>query len=121
MLARLEKNCGRNVIDKTGAVEDEIEEVHMPILAWARKFIPFVPIIYHRADKKSGLKKGVHDLTVFYKRHAICIEGKSKNGKLRPEQLVWKLAMETQGFTVHVITNPADFFELIRKIDTGEL
>lgn len=117
MLARLEKNSGRAVIEKTGAVENEIDEVHEPILAWARSFIPFVPVIYHRPDKKSGLRRGVNDLTVLYKKHTLLIEGKSKKGKIRPEQLVWALACENQGFKVHVITSPEEFFKLIAEID----
>lgn len=118
MLARTEGNRIRDGIEMPeNPAQDEIEEIHIPILEWARKQIPFVPVIYHRPDKKSGLKKGVHDLTVFYKAHAICGEGKTEHGKLRTEQLAWILAMEKQGFKVQIWRSSEQFFEIIRQID----
>lgn len=119
MLSRTEGNRIRNGIENPeNPAQDEIEEIHRPILEWARKQIPFIPVIYHRPDKKSGLKKGVHDLTVFYKSHAICIEGKTERGKLRTDQLAWILAMEKQGFKVEVLRSAERFFDIIKWIDS---
>jgi len=119
MLTRTEGNRLREGPSHHTPAEKEIAEIHEPILAWARSFIPFVPVIYHRPDKKSGLFKGTHDLTIFYKGHAICGEGKTRTGKRSTDQLGWALAMERQGFKVAVWRSPEEFFDIIRQIDAS--
>jgi hypothetical protein len=114
MLCRTEKNRGRDTPSANTPAEKEIEEIHEPILKWAREQVPFVPVIYHRPDIKSGLKRGVNDLTVFFRGEVFLLEGKSRTGKLSTEQIAWIIACGKQGFKVHVIHSAQDFFDMIK-------
>lgn len=98
------------------ACEDEIAGVHEPIIKWCISQYPQVPYIHSRPDKRSTIGLGVPDLTLFYRGHAILIEGKSKTGKLSPDQLAWKVLAGLQGFEVHVIRSYDGFLSLIDTI-----
>jgi len=69
---------------------------------------------YSRMDLPTTRPKGAPDIYIFADRKRLFIvEAKSKTGKLRPEQLGVKLALEKLGHTVNVISSFSQFIELI--------
>lgn len=93
-------------------VEHE-KDLHNAITAWCRNQHPIVPCLEARMDKRSTIGVGIHDITIWYRGQVLCLELKSKHGKLTREQAGWKLLMELQGFQVHVITSMSQFETLI--------
>jgi len=93
------------------AVEDEVSELHEPILKWCRE--NHVAFIYSRSDKKATINKGAPDFTICWKGKVIFIECKSKTGKFRPEQIAWRLGAESAGIPVHAVRSMGEFYETL--------
>lgn len=69
---------------------------------------------YSRPDLPTTRTKGSPDLFIFRDGgKLLVIECKSKNGKLRPEQLGVKLMLEKLGHTVHVVRSFEQFMLLL--------
>lgn len=71
---------------------------------------------YIRANPvtRSTIKKGAQDFTIFASRgRTFCIECKSKDGKLDPDQRIWAKEMEMLGHTVHLIRSYGEFLTLV--------
>lgn len=99
------------------AAELEIEGLHEPLMKWCREQVPAVPFIRSRSDQPSTIGEGVHDFTLFYRKHTICIEWKSRTGKPKIKQLAWRMLMEAQGFTVHEWRSMNQFYEFIKTLE----
>jgi len=112
MLAKLDKNSLREPPAADDAVSEEIP-LHYEIIKWCRAQYPQVPYIHARTDKRSGIAKGACDFTIFWKGKALCLELKSRTGKLSPDQVVWKLLMERQGFPVVCVRSLTEFLALV--------
>lgn len=71
--------------------------------------------LHSRTDQKSTVAVGSHDFTVFLpgSKH-LCIECKSKSGKLSSYQLGWAHEMRTLGHEVHVVYSLDQFLELTK-------
>ena len=112
MLTRLEGSKAREP-KPHDAVEHEISGLHEPIIAWCRSFVPMVPYIHHRTDKKSGINTGAPDFVIFFEGKVFLFECKSRTGKRSTDQLAWGICAENQGFPVHVIYSMEQFHQII--------
>jgi hypothetical protein len=116
MLRRTEINSGR--LPKDAPISDdavgagkEIEELHRPIIEWLKgKQFPF---FYTRPDRPSGAIPGTVDFGILAKGNIILIECKTREGKMRPEQIGWSILAERQSHKVHVIRSMGEFFQLM--------
>jgi len=115
MLSRLEGNSLRAAGVPDDAVEDEVNDLHYPIIDFCKKAIPEIPYIWSRTDKAATIGKGTPDFSLFYKGKAYLFECKSKRGTVSPDQVVWKIKAEAQQFTVHVIRSMREFLEIIES------
>ena len=69
---------------------------------------------FSRMDLPTTRPKGAPDVYVFADHgRLIIIEAKSKTGKVRPEQLGVKLALEKLGHTVHIVRSFGEYLKLI--------
>lgn len=118
MLIRLEGNKAREGAP-ANAVEYEITGLHEPIIKWCRSFVPNVPYIHHRTDRKSGIAEGAPDFIIFFRGQVFLFECKAKTGKRTMEQLGWGLCAENQGFKVHVIYSMEEFHQIISSANSG--
>lgn len=74
---------------------------------------------YLRANPtaKSTIAKGAQDFTIFLPGGVtLCIECKSRTGKLSADQRDWKKEMEMLGHTVHEVRSMEEFLTLVSKI-----
>lgn len=92
---------------------EEIVSLHNPIKEWCDSQFPQVPYFYTRPDKASGSKPGTPDFALLYKGKVIIVECKTRDGKLSPEQLAFKVLAEMQGHTVHVVRDMEHFRSLV--------
>jgi hypothetical protein len=93
-------------------VEREIP-LHNQIIEWCNSQFPRVKYIRARSDKKSTIGVGVCDFTLFLPKGVVlCVECKSKTGKLSVEQLAFALEMGRLEHKVHLVTNFDEFLEL---------
>lgn len=88
-------------------------DLHNEIIKWCLSQWPRVPYIHANPVVKSTIQEGAQDFTLFYNDRAICIECKSRDGKLTQKQEIWKHEMAKQGFTVHVIRSMEEFLRLL--------
>lgn len=90
--------------------------LHDEIIAFCYQQHPRWKYIHANPTAKSTIAKGCQDFTLFLPGGVtLCIECKSKTGKLKPDQLAWKLQMEMLGHTVHVIQSMSDFLKLVSE------
>lgn len=74
------------------------------------KYIRANPVV------KSTIKKGAQDFTVFLPGGVtLCIECKSRDGKLDPEQRIWAREMEMLGHHVHLVRSYSEFLSLVAE------
>ncbi len=74
----------RDEAEQAGEVRHEIKDLHVPFQKW----LDFhkIPYIYHRSDKKSGIRKGWPDFTVISRGKVCCVEFKRPGQKLSSDQ-----------------------------------
>ncbi len=113
MVTRLERNKLRAAPVPADAVEYEIEGLHEPIIKWCRD--NRAAYIRARSDVASTISRGAPDFTILYKGKVLLVECKSRTGKLKPEQLGWKMLSEMNQFQVHVVRSMSEFLELVNK------
>lgn len=113
MLARLEKP-NRAAHLPPDAVNDEIEQLHYPIIKWCKEQVPEVPYIRARSDKESTIGKGAPDFTIFYRGRCILVECKSRTGTVSPDQIAWKMRAEAHQFNVNVVYSMSQFLDLVK-------
>jgi len=72
--------------------------------------------LWSRMDLKTTVPLGTPDIVVFADMgKVIIVEAKTKNGKLRPEQLGVKLKLEGSGHIVHVVRSMSEFMAAIKS------
>lgn len=115
MRERTERNRGRYPLNHTAAdVQDEISELHGPILNWCRTQQPTVPYAYSNPTKRTRGTPGCPDFIIGYKGRTYWIECKSATGELRPDQAAFIRMLADQGIIAAVVTNMEQFYELVK-------
>jgi hypothetical protein len=90
--------------------------LHKDIIKFCDSQRPRWKYIHARTDRESTIAEGAQDFTIFMPgARVLCVECKSKTGKLDPAQVVWAHEMRTNGFTVEVVRSMADFMAVINK------
>jgi hypothetical protein len=75
--------------------------------------------VHSRMDKPSRVGVGVCDWVVFASGgRTLCVECKSRTGKLRPSQLIFKVQCEMHGHTVHVIQGFSEWLAIAEENKT---
>jgi hypothetical protein len=82
MLTRLEGNKLRAGGVPDDAIEDEVQELHYPILNWCKKQIPEVPYIWSRTDKAATIGKGVLTSQLLYRARHTSSNAKARGAPL---------------------------------------
>lgn len=118
MLARLgatDPVKGREIKAK---VERELE-LHYQIIRYCNAQWPVWKHIRARSDQPSTIQEGAQDFTIFLPgKRIICIEVKSKDGKLSPSQLAWRTGMQMLEHEVHVVRSFEEFLALVKPKPT---
>jgi len=85
------------------------------IIAWCESQWPRWKYIQARNDKKSTIALGAQDFTVFGPFPlCLCIETKSKTGKLSEAQRDWAFEMSRLGWKVHLIRSMDEFLSIAK-------
>lgn len=114
MLERTGKNDRQPQPLPEGATQKELP-LHDDIIKHCLSQHPRWKYIHANPAARSTIAKGASDFTVFLPGgRTVCVECKSKTGKLSPDQLAWKLEMEMIGHTVHVVRSLDEFIEVCR-------
>lgn len=100
-------------IRREAAVENEIRDLHRPILAWCHD--QGVPCAHTNPSKKSRATPGCPDFIIGYKGRTYWIECKDDEGELSPAQLAFARMLQNQNITMAVVTNFQQFLELLRQ------
>lgn len=84
--------------------------LHNEIMRWCDAQWPKVKYIRARSDQRSTIDQGAQDFTLFLPQgRLLCVEVKSKDGKLKPEQLAWLVQMELLGHKVNIVRSMDEF------------
>jgi len=71
-----------------------------------------------RSDVESTIAEGAQDFTIFLPGgRVVCIECKTKTGKLSIDQLAWRHQMEALGHTVHLVRSMNDFRTILAQLN----
>jgi hypothetical protein len=96
-------------VHRSEHVTDELK-LHDEIIAWCNKQHPRIKYIHARTDRRSTIATGAHDFTIFFPNgKTICIEVKSKTGKLSTEQLAWRAEMKRLSHVIFVVRAFGEF------------
>jgi len=93
--------------------------LHNKILEYCDSQWPRWKYIHANPSTKSTIGVGVHDITIFMtgnfdkQPRVLCVECKTRTGKLSVEQLAWDYEMQLVGFKVHVIRSFEEFLKLL--------
>lgn len=90
---------------------EEIDHLHNPIIEWCRT--NRVPYVHARPDKESTIGEGVCDFILPYQGKVFFVECKTREGKLSPAQLAFKVMLEMQGHELRVIRDMDAFYKLM--------
>lgn len=108
MQARCQQARGELPPDPQATTDEK--KLHEDILADCRNRL--WPVIHSRMDAPSTIGVGVPDLVIFAERGIVLIiECKTKSGKLRPEQLAWKMILERNGHKHFVVRSFAEYLK----------
>lgn len=102
------------LLKKVGnAVRNELD-LHAEIIKHCYAQHPRWRFIRSRSDQPSGIAVGAQDFTIFLPRgRVLCIECKSKVGKLDEDQVIWSHELARCGHTVHVVRSMEEFLKLV--------
>lgn len=113
LLARTERNRLRDVKQAIGEAVSQEMDLHDGIMRHCDQQWPRWKYIRHRPDRPSGIQLGAQDFTCFLPDgRVLCIECKSKTGKLSDDQLIWRAEMAQLGHTVHEVRSMEHFLIL---------
>lgn len=97
-------------------------DLHDDIIAHCNQQRPRWKYIRANPVVESTIAEGSQDFTLFLPvGRLLCIECKSKTGKLSPKQLAWRLEMEMLGHTVHVVRSFSEFLSLVTEATKGHV
>lgn len=115
MLLRTQRNAGRVPVQIGVPVLREIP-LHEEIIRYCNNQFPRWKYVHANPVKASTIVSGCQDFTLFLPhQRTICIECKSKDGKLSPAQVVWRKEMELLGHTVHIVRSMDDFLSAVKS------
>ena len=113
MQARCQQARGELPPDPQATTDEK--KLHEDILADCRNRL--WPVIHSRMDAPSTIGVGVPDLVIFAERGIVLIiECKTKSGKLRPEQLAWKMILERNGHKHFVVRSFAEYLKVVEEL-----
>lgn len=93
-----------------GGLQEKIQQ-------WCDKQWPRWKTIRARTDKRSTIAAGAQDFTIFGPFPlCICVETKSKTGKLSEDQRIWAFEMERLGWAVHIVRSQEEFEALVKQL-----
>ncbi len=96
-----------------GAIAVEMD-LHREIVAHCDQQWPRWKYIRARSDTESTIQAGCQDFTIFRPGgKTLCVECKSKNGKLSEAQSGWAHEMGRLGHRVHVVRSMDEFLNLL--------
>lgn len=95
----------------------EIKTLHDPFSRYLRE--QGIPFIRARSDRESTIAVGWPDFTLVPASHCLCIEFKTKEGKLSTEQKQCIAALDAAGTTVHVLRDLGQSIELVTHWSHG--
>ena len=102
--------------DAVGAGEEG--ELHEEILKYLKR--EGIAYVHARMDVETTTNKGVPDFCIAApgdaERHprVLWAECKTKNGKLKPDQEIWKFLCERAGHQYHIVRSMREFMELMK-------
>lgn len=104
------------IVVPAGAVLDEIP-LHNEIIKDCNAHWPKWKYIHANPSEPSGIQTGAPDFPIIYLPGGkfIIVECKAKGGKLRPEQLAFKVELEMIGHRVHVVYSMDDYRAALRE------
>lgn len=89
----------------------EITTLHDPFARYLRE--QGIMFIRARSDRESTIAEGCQDFTLLRSNSTLCVEFKTKEGKLSPAQREWHERMAATGTKVHVIRDLSQAIELV--------
>lgn len=99
--------------EEAGGVANELD-LHNEIIKHCCAQFPQWKYIHANPTVKSTIQVGAQDFTIFLPgRRTLCIECKSKDGKVDPDQRIWHKEMQMLGHDVHVIRSMEEFLKLV--------
>ncbi len=114
MVARLDGNPAREPVDMPpDAVDEEIRQLHYPIIHFCKSYVHSNPC------RSTTVGPGCPDFILSCNGKTFWIECKTKTGKLTPDQLAFKMLLEMQGVTMHVVRSMSEFFKAISSAESG--
>ena len=82
------------------------KQIHHTFEAWLR--LNEIPFIHSRMDKKSTIRVGWPDFSIFYEGKTVFVEFKQAGGVLSPEQITVSSELISDGFQVSFKTEPGE-------------
>jgi hypothetical protein len=92
----------------------EIEDIHIPFLAWLNELA--IPRVYHRPDRRSGIQVGWPDFTIAWMGRVVFIEAKTPDGRLSKVQENVHKFIRASGNRVEVCRSVEECKEAVRNI-----
>lgn len=92
--------------------------LHQEVMDWCDSQQPWPWMYVHsRMDRKSTTHKGVPDFVIFGP-FPLCLvlEGKARDEKQKPEQLLWAAKMKRIGWTVHMFRSMPEFLSIVAAV-----
>lgn len=114
-----QKFVSRGLVASKAASDAVTKEVghgglHDAIERWCNDQWPKVKYVHSRTDQSSSTANGVPDFILFLNGgRVLCVECKTRTGKLTPEQAAWSFEMTRLGHTVHIVRSMREFLELV--------
>ena len=70
---------------------------------------------YHISSKNKFVRRGIFDLTCFWKKRSFCIELKVGKNKLSKDQKIEKTNLDRQCINNYVVWTPDEFLTVLKK------
>jgi hypothetical protein len=80
--------------------------IHHTFEAWL--MLNEIPYVHSRMDKKSTIRVGWPDFSIFYARQTVFVEFKQAGKQLSPEQHAVRNELIAKGFEVSIHTDPGE-------------
>jgi hypothetical protein len=105
---------GKNTVFKPNPAEEREVALHERIKAYCKAQWPVWMFIHARSDRQSTIAVGAPDFVIFLPGgHVVCLECKTRTGKLTAEQKAWAYQMNVLGHTVHEVRSFEQFLNIV--------
>jgi hypothetical protein len=113
-IANQMKHAPKRAEPELSQAEKREMDLHEKIIKHCMDQWPRWKFLRARSDQKSTIQKGASDFTIFMPGgRTLCLECKSKGGKLSQDQLIWRHEMGLLGHPVHEVRSMDDFVKLL--------